>query len=216
MPASSRIFAVTTGTAGLLAIAVLFLAVTPTRQAQPVAVSASTSPTAETADDPDGAVTIVAVRRTSPDPTDGSQQSAAPAALATPIGSGRFAIVLRASMGSSNDGDDVEVRLPSGRLTSGSVVESADLGAEAVLVRLDRHEPGHDVAERRPHERDVVTLMASPPITITLADLHRVDVADGTAVIDAEGHLVGLCTEVGTGGVRLVEVSASVTDAVDP
>ncbi len=214
LPVSSRVFALTTGTAGLVAIAVLFLLVTPQRQAQPVAVSASTSPAARSAPvDLDSAATIVAVRGSAADAA--IESVSVEAALATPIGSGRFAVMLRASLG-SGDGDEVDVVLPSGRVTSGSIVDdTADTG-DAVLVQLDDHEPGHDVAEHRPHERDVVTLMASPPLKVALADLDDVDVADGTAVIDAEGHLVGLCTGRSNGGVRLVDVTSSVTAPADP
>jgi hypothetical protein len=213
----ARIVALTTGSAGLAAIAVLFLTVTPTRHAQPVAVSATTDPSAAVADDESrAAATIVAARRTAPERSAaGSADEASPLALATPIGAGQYAVVLRAAVASTADGL-LEVILPSGRRTSGSVVDT-DGGdsTDAVLVHLDDHEPGHNVADGRPHERDIVTVMATPPITVALADLDQIDVADGTAVIDAEGQLVGLCSE-GARGVRLVEVPAGVAAGARP
>lgn len=214
MPASSRAFAFTTGTAGLIAIAALFVLVTPSRGAQPVAVSASTSPVeAAGSGAADPAATIIGARRSSPD-NRLPETVASPAALATPIGAGEYALVLRASLPTAAGGM-VEVVLPSGRVTSGEVMDDSTSG-DAVLVHLHDHEPGHEVAERRPHERDVVMVMSSPPIEVALADLDRVEVVEGTAVVDAEGHLVGLCGKRRGGGVRLVEVPSDVTDAAQP
>jgi hypothetical protein len=207
---ASRVFALTTGTMGLLAIAVVFLLVTPGRQPQPVAVSATTTPSQ--ADDPTSSATIAAVRRT--DAVD-DRADATPAALATPIGASQYAVMLRAAL-PIDESDFLEVVLPSGRVTSGRVV-SASASADAVLVHLDDPEPGPEVADHRPHDREVVTVMASPPIQVALADLDDVDVAEGTAVVDADGRLVGLCSERGRGeGVRLVEVPPSMADPASP
>ena len=203
--------ALATGSVGLVAIAMLFMLVTPSRHAQPVAVIATTTP------DADSSATIVAARRTiaeSEADTDGSR--ATPAALATPIGAGQYAVVLRESLAAATGGA-LAVVLPSGRLTSGNVMEGDDDGrGDTVLVHLDDHEPGHPVARHRPHDRDVVTVMTDPPITVTLADLDQVDVEDGTAVVDAEGQLVGLCAERRGGGTRLAEVPADADDATAP
>lgn len=217
MPAAWRVFALTTGTAGLMAIALLFVMVTPSRDAQPVAVSASTNPLPAAAPNGgDTAASIVGARRSSPDERL-TEALPSTAALATPIGSGRYALVLRASLTSAGSGP-VELVLPSGRITSGEIVDTGASIGDTVLVHVDDHEPGHEMAERRPHERDLVTVMASPPIEVALADLGEVDieVAEGTAVVDAEGHLVGLCSRRRGGGVRLVEVPSDVTAAARP
>jgi hypothetical protein len=211
MPTTSRVFALTTGTAGLVAIALLFVMVTPSRDAQPVAVSGSTEPAA--LDGADTTASVVAARSA----PDNRLPEALPttAALATPIGSGQYALVLRASLTSAGAGP-VELVLPSGRVTSGEVVDTGTAGGDTVLVHVRDREPGHEVADHRPHERDVVIVMANPPVEVALADLGELEVAEGTAVVDADGHLVGLCGERRGGGVRLVEVPNDVTDIAQP
>lgn len=208
MPIASRAVALATGSIGLVALAVVFLVMTPARQAAPVAVSATTNPVAEPAGTAESSATIVAARRTESEvPT--STSPVMRAALATPIGSGEYAVVLRASLGA--DGEMPDLVLPSGRVTSGEVMGDAGDSGEAVLVHLADREPGHEVAERRPDGDDVVTVMTDPPISVALDDLDEVEAADGTAVVDAAGDLVGLCSDRG-GSTDLVEVAADATD----
>ena len=188
VPRSTRAFAVATGTLGLVALAVFVLAMTPSRTGTPIAVSATTTEVAVAAGAvPTAVPTIAAVR--GPVAVAGTGL-----ALATPIGSGDFAVVIRSSVVSSG-GDEVQVLLPSGRVVTGHIVDD---DTETALIALadaePDHEPGHEVAERRPHDREVVTVMASPPITVALADIDALDVADGTAVLDDDGDLVGLCS----------------------
>ena len=210
MPFSSRATALATGSIGLAALAVVFLVMTPARQAAPVAVSATTSPSVEPAAEGDSTATIVAARRSDTVAPVASGQPVR-TALATPIGSGQYALVLRTSLGDTDAMPDLI--LPSGRVTSGEVM--ADAG-DTVLVHLDDHEPGHEVADHRPHDRDMVKVMTEPPVEVTLADLDRVDVVDGTPVVNAEGHLIGLCSERAGGGTQLVEVPAELTTPADP
>ncbi len=218
---STRAFALTTGTLGLLAVGVLIMTVTPRRQESPIAISATTSP----------AVVAAAV---SANPVDGGSRSSAPVpafaprspagartgtaalvrAAATPIGDGRLVVVTRAALdGDRAKGDSVEVLLPSGAATSGDVVAVA---GDAIVVEIGRAavEPGHDIAEHRPHDREIVIVMASPPIEVAYGDVDELEVDEGTAVLDDEGSLVGLCSRsTGAAGVRLIEISDAIGEA---
>ena len=202
VPATSKVFAITTGTIGLLAIAVLLVTVTPSRHSQPIAINATTIPRFGDADGSgDDAAGVTGVRRSETS----AQPAAAARALATPIGSGRYAVVLRDSIGDATA--LLDVVLPSGRFTWGRIVETATTGADTVLVHLYDAEPGHRITDRRPQMTDVVTVMASPPIEVAFGDVEDLDVVDGTAVVDRDGHLVGLCTRDGSGNrIRVVEL----------
>jgi hypothetical protein len=99
-------------------------------------------------------------------------------------------------------------------VTVGEIVERS---GDTVLVALSDIEPGHDVAEQRPHDREVVTVMAEPPVTIAYADVSTLEVAEGTAVVDSDGHLVGLCTKSGHGRrVRLIAIDNAMATPDDP
>jgi len=187
VPRSTRAFALATGTLGLVALGVFVLLMTPSRGGAPIAISATTTAAASTPDVGSAAPTVAAVRRPVTD--------VATAALATPIGDGDYAVVVRASVERSG-ADAVRVVLPSGRTVSGSIVEE---NTETAVVQLTTKEPGHRIAERRPHDHDVVTVLATPPVEVAFADVDQLDVAEGTAVVDAEGHLVGLCSRRGDG-----------------
>lgn len=187
---TTRIFAFTTGTLGLLAVGLLIVAVTPGRSEAPVAVSATTTPVAA-----DGAP--AARPSASPEATDRAPIGlrGRPEVLATPIGEGRYAVVTAADLtgtgGSAGIGTAVAVEVPSGRAHDARVVGRA--GA-ALLVELERTEPGIELADERPEGHDVVTVMAEPPVTIVLDDLAELAVEEGTAVLDDDGELVGLCS----------------------
>ena len=199
---STRVFALTTGTVGLVAIALLVLTVTPSRSSSPVAVSASTT-LVSAADLAPAGPTIAGVRR-SANADDPVRSGTTVHALATPIGPGDYAVVSRASLDGAEVAMTVDVVLPSGRLAAGQVVQAAD---DAVLVALDQAEPGHEVAGHRPRDREVVTVMATPPITVAYADIGGLEVAEGTAIIDDQGALVGLCSGDDDGdGTKVVEI----------
>ena len=209
-------FALTTGTLGLLAVGVLILTVTPRRLDAPIAISATTTPVAaaaaSTADDPGdlplaarppafagraAVLTEVVVRQH---------------ALATPIGGGRMAVITRdALVDGDGDGDRIEVRLPSGRLATGNVIEQS---GDTWLIELHESETGHDIARQRPASSEIVTVMQSPPITIVLADIATLDIDEGTAVLDGDGDLVGICTRRHSDGkVRLIELRPELVGA---
>lgn len=205
VPRSTRTFALATGTLGLVAIAVFVLTMTPSRQGTPVAVNASTTAVASGAAITNADATIAGVRRPMADVVSTRH------ALATPIGRGDYAVVVRASVERSLD-DTVRVLLPSGRVVSGQIV---DKSSDTALIALSETEPGHDVAERRPHDHEVVTVLATPPITVALADLDDLTVAEGTAVIDDHGELIGLCAR-GSNGTKLLNIGVTDDEALEP
>lgn len=205
-PATTRVFAFTTGSLGLLAVGLLMLAVTPGRSGSPVAISATTTPV-----DVAGSVTAIAtVAAGSSDRTPLGLRGA-PEALATPIGEGRYAVItavdLDAGPGGVVVGDAVEVEVPSGRLHAARIVGRS---GDTVLVELERAEPGVDVAEDRPTGDEIVTVLAEPPITIAFDDLATLAVAEGTAVLDGAGDLVGLCSQDLGAATRLLTVGLGV------
>lgn len=187
--ATTRVFAITTGSLGLVAVGLLMIAVTPDRAGSPVAISATTTPVV------DG--TLVAMATTAVGPVDRSPIGlrGGPEALATPIGEGRYAVVTDADLTATSTetglGAAVRVSVPSGRMLEARIVGRA---GEAVLVELERAEPGVDLAEERPEGDEIVTVLVEPPVTILLDDLPSLAVEEGTAVLDDDGELVGLCS----------------------
>lgn len=186
----SRLFAISTGTIGLIAVGLLVLVVTPRAADAPLAISATTTPgPAIAAVDVAAGVTgrtVLGLR-------------AGDAPLATPVGDGRFAF----ARADARVGTSIEVRLLSGASGAGRVLARE---AGTVLVELDVAEPGHDLADTMPADDDVVTVMVEPPVTIALADLAALEIEEGTAVLDDRGRLVGLCRRRG-GAVHLDEIS---------
>lgn len=203
--AATRVFALTSGTLGLIAVGLLVLAITPERSAAPIAISATTTPVATGVDHSiSGAPESTAV---------GLRNR--PEAMATPIGEGRLAVVtaagLGATPGASRVGDAVEVAVPSGRMHAARIVGRA---GDTVVVELERTEPGMQVADEHPGGHEIVTVLARPPITIVLDQLATLDVEEGTAVLDDDGDLVGLCSEGGDESTRLLVVSDELLDGM--
>lgn len=213
-PATTRMFAFTTGTLGLLAVGLLMMAVTPNRSGAPVAISATTTPSLV----PD-TVTAIATVATGPTERAPLGLRGAPEALATPIGEGRYAVITTADLAASSGGvaigDAVEVEVPSGRLHDARIVGRS---GDTVLVELERVEPGIEIADDQPSGEEIVTVLAQPPVTIALADLAGLDVEEGTAVLDDAGELVGLCSQDHDAATRLMMVREELppTDPTDP
>ncbi len=212
---STRVFALTTGTLGLIAVGVLILAVTPRRQESPIAISATTTPAAVSvvgSSDPGSvrpaalAPTFVGRGTTTTVATNGQH------AWATPIDEGIMAIVTREAM-TSLDATRVEVLLPSGRVGLGEIIGYV---GDALLIELQESEPGHRVANGPPGDAEIVTVMASPPVTIAFADVGTLDLHEGTAVLDSRGDLVGICShDESDGRVRVIEINADLVDATN-
>ncbi|MAT04987.1 MAG: hypothetical protein CL424_08090 [Acidimicrobiaceae bacterium] len=203
VPRSTRTFALATGTLGLVAIAVFVLAMTPSRDGTPIALTATTTIQVTAAGE--SAPTFAAVR--------GPVTEVTPmrAALATPIGRGDYAVVIRTSVRSDGD-DTVQVALPSGRVVTGQII---DVDADTAVIQLAEAEPGHRIAEQRPHDRETVTVLATPPITVAFADIDELSVDEGTAVLDVDGELVGLCTR-GANGTEVVSVDEAIEEMDAP
>jgi hypothetical protein len=206
----TRIFALTTGTVGLLAIGVLILTITPRRQDSPIAISATSSPStivASFAGDP--------THRASADAAPGAtQQTVRPNALiervehdalATPIGNDRLAVVTQASLAASG-GAFIDVEVANGRSSSAKILSNGSDGL--VLVLLAEEETGHRLARSMPDDHDMVTVLATPSIDLPFSEIDTLEVREGTPVIDRAGDLVGLCTQsMATGKIEVVPVT---------
>lgn len=204
--ATTRAFAFTTGTLGLLAVGLLMVAVTPSRTAAPVAISATTTPTGNDGGTAPAATATSSIRN----PVALRNRSDL---LATPIGEGRFALVTATDVATmprpADVGEAVQVAVPSGTTHDARIV---GLAGDTVLVELERSEPGVALAEHPPAGHDVVTVLAEPPVTIVLDDLATLVVDEGTAVLDRAGGLVGLCTRGDGDETRLVVVDGKLVD----
>lgn len=226
--------ALVTGTFGLLAVAVLVLTVTPGRPESPIAISATTTPAAiraaatTTATTAASAASAVPVRAANPTvalapPASTSTVSesghATAAGLATALGSGRHAVITERSLDDIDVDERFHVRLPSGDVSPAEIVQWRDDGL--VVVSLGESYPAHVIAADAPIRDDIVMVMSHPPVTIAfddvdeLADLHPLMVAEGTAVFDRDGDLVGLCSHPdGDGSVELIELDDAMNDLV--
>ena len=211
--ATTRVFAFTTGTLGLLVVGLLVVAVTPNASEPPVAVSATTT----VAGDRFPTVTrVAAAAATEPSVGEPIPLRGRPEAMATPIGEGQFAVVtaadLAATAGPAVVGAAVEVVVPSGRMHAARVIGVA---GDTVLVELERTEPGIDLAVGHPDGHEIVTVLTEPPVTIVLDDLSTLAFDEGTAVLDGDGDLVGLCSRGVGDATRLVFVSDKMLDRDD-
>jgi hypothetical protein len=174
---STRGFAIATGSIGLIAVAVLMILVTPPAQDSPVAVSATTSPSAPRPTTA-RAITPVAAR-------------AVPKVLATPIGDGHLAL-MTAPGSSIRRGAELDVQLTNGPVVT-AVVDATSAGV--VIVSIASGQNGHEIAATQPNPDDIVTVLAEPPVTIAFAALTTLDAAEGTPVLDDDGELIGLCSQ---------------------
>ncbi len=213
---STRVFALTTGTLGLIAVGILVLTITPRQQGSPIAISATTTTAAAAVNGlPAGTSEVPGTARPAALAGRGPATAlsiAVEPALATPIGDGRMALITDDAMVGHN-ADRIAVRLPSGRTGSGRIVERS---GGAWLIELGQAESGHQIARQRPKGSEIVTVMASPPVTIALADIATLDIDEGTAVLDQDGNLVGICSHRRSdGSVRLIEVKAEGGDATN-
>lgn len=208
---STRVFALTTGTLGLLAVGILILTVTPERQESPIAIIATTTPGVAVAADAESNETALNALATRSSVEAARVVGASDIPRATPIGDGRLAVVTRASLRHHRMGTFAVV-LPSGASTIGNVVERR---REMLVIEIDgtAGQPGHDIAGHRPHDREIVTVMASPPVTVAYGEVTGLDIGEGTAVIDGDGSLVAVCSRSDDDGVQLIEISGEIAGA---
>jgi len=133
------------------------------------------------------------------------------AALATPVDGG-MALVTAQAVDGRRTGDTVSVELASGRT---GIAEIVALLERAVVVALSSDltgDPVHAIADDAPGAHDRITVLLDEPITVTLAELAGLDVPEGTPVLDADGELVGLCTDSADGTTALALVGPDADD----
>jgi hypothetical protein len=211
MSPSAKALALTWGTLGVVSVGVLVLMAAPGRT--------DIGNVAR----PDASLVAAAQLSLAPIAPTVVQAVATPIRAADGAITSRLAVVTAGDLADgpdgSRDGDDravpdpgspVEVAVPSGRTHTAVILDQ--LG-DAVIVRLEHDEPGLSIRSAPPSANETVTVLASPPLVVALDDLDTLDVAEGTAVVDGAGELVGLCTR----GERALVQLAMVDDrAVNP
>ncbi len=216
-PSSHRFAAMASGAFGLMMIGILIMVVTPNGSVAPIAVSATTTPTLDQV--ATGGTLVAGVRSPITAPPVASAVSGTPGvvevalvppALATPIGDGRRALVTR-SAASENAGGRLDVVVPSGRQIDGRLVGRY---GDTYVVELDEAEQARPIAAETPQGDDIVTVMTDPPVTVPLDSISNLQVDEGTAVLDAHGELIGLCShDQISGRPQLIGVSVEPADA---
>ncbi len=211
-PRTTRVTALAAGTFSLLALAALVLVVTP-RGGSPIAVGSSTtlfgsaagstSPratvrSAGVADISESSVIGIAA----PISATSGTTPAALAALATPIGDGSLAVVTARSLAGQRAGL-VSLRLRSGATATGQIVAQYD---DKTLVAMEPTEYGHRIARVSPKSHDMVTVMDDTPRVMPYSDVAHMDMPEGTAIVDSDGELVGLCSRAADGSMYVVAV----------
>lgn len=131
-----------------------------------------------------------------------------PVPLATPVRStdgpaGRQMVLaparsVAAALAADRSGAD---RIITVQLVDGTTVlaEVVDDGAGGGLAMLEFVEPAEtatfDLARRVPGPEGMVTVLTDRPVTVALGRVRDVGAADGTAIVDADGDLVGVCVD---------------------
>ncbi len=227
---STRVAAITVGTTGLLLIGLLVLSIAPARPENPVALSSTTLPlvasagTVSVAVDP-GARQFTSAERFVFRPSGAIEQGPPVTTsiivvrpLATPIGDGTIALVTTQAFEQHADSrrtdESLTVEVDN---WWGSAVALADVGTPLVtLIRLDGVQPGdldsHVIAAEQPDPNDIVLVMTYPPTKVPLSDLDELLVRDGTAVLDLDGDLVGLCVVHHDDGASLASIDPAAVD----
>lgn len=167
-----RVLILTSATVSLLLIGLLALSMTPTRGTAPAAVASTTTAIEQTTSRP------VALER-----------PAVP--VVTPLGDDGWGITT--AEGARARSGRMAARLPWGDVIDVHVVRH-DEESGVTLVSLPTRPDGYDLADEHPAPTDTVLVQADEPIVVALHEIARLDVAEGTPVLDAEGDLIGLCT----------------------
>lgn len=212
---TTRAFALVTGTVGLLAVGILVMTVTPRRHESPIAISATTTPLSVvatlrplgTVGSSDGIAALAGRGTTTDRAVDRSRQQPV---LATPFGDDGLAFVTSASLNGLADAvrrGRLEVSLPSGRTAGAQIVQTGHAPLAIVSIGSVAG-PALGIASRQPAPSEMVTVLASPPISVAFSDVGELDVREGTAVLDGDGLLIGICTHGGRQGrVALILIS---------
>jgi hypothetical protein len=176
-----RVLIVTTATLSLLLIGLLALSMTPDRGGDPP----------------------VAVQATNEDPTAGPAALEQPLPMVTPLGDEGWAVMTSDAVGAR--AGLMAARLPSGDVVDVEIVRR-DAESGVTLVSLPELTHGYQLAERSPGPTDTVVVHSPEPQIVTMLAVARLDVAEGTPVLDDDGALVGICT-TGSQGVAVMTVS---------
>jgi hypothetical protein len=192
--AAARTMALLTGAAGVLLIGVFVLSITPRGGNEPLATSST-----PTTDRPRAAQMVAPVAVSRP-----AAWAPGPQPLATLVGTTGLAVVTSRALGrmspvvpaTHSATSSVTVRLDDGKPARASILDPGDgTGLAIVAIAGPIAIEGMPVAQRQPQPREPVTVMASEPIVVAYADITDIDVADGTAVVNRSGELIGLCSD---------------------
>ncbi len=185
-----RLLIVTTATFGLVLVALLAVAVTPS----------STTST-------DAPPTVAAVRAAPASLVPASLVHFEPeiaAPMVAPVGLGGLALTTAAAV--RGMAGELTVQLPSGQAVDAAVM-SVDESRDIAVVSLPESVPTETFAVAAdaspPVPADTVLVHSAEPIVVAVANLSTLEVSEGTPVSDGAGNLVGLCT--------LDEISAELT-----
>jgi hypothetical protein len=193
------------------------LTLTPRGDGTPTAVSATTTPLLS-------GIAPVALTIPGAESVDPSSTAVAAATLVGERGLAVVtarAVVASARSDSGATGAVILVRLESGRTTAAAVVENhLDLTVVSIVDQAHAGPGDHEmtVARELPELDDVVTLLTDPPVTMEFDDIGRMDVDEGTAVVDAKGDLVGLCSDQrrGDGASEFIPIAGTLDVAIEP
>lgn len=189
--AGGKALIVTTATLGLLLVGVLAIAMTPDRSSSPEAVAS----------------TISGLRQ---EPTSAAalEQPALP--MVTPLGDDGWGVTTMSALAGRSG--RVAVRLPSGAEVEAEIL-TTDRSTGLTVVSLPAS-AGYDLAMDEPAPTDTVLVHGDPPRTVTMTELAALDVDEATPVLDADGDLIGLCTQE-PDGIALRTVSTMPDDGRD-
>ena len=208
-----RTIALLGGATGALLIGLVVLSMTPRGGGSPTAVSATSTPV----------LSVAQVGLTSPSAFDRGNVTTP---IATPIGREGLAVMTtRAALdvlaeSSASSRDEIEVAVAPGVVATATFVH-LDSGDELALVEITDHTvtiDGMDVASEMPRSTEMVTVLSDPPVEIEFQLVDELDVADGTAVVDGSGALVGLCVDddADAEGVAFSALADAPVDAAAP
>ncbi|MET0458212.1 MAG: hypothetical protein ABW195_03125 [Ilumatobacteraceae bacterium] len=179
---------VTSATLGLLLVGVLAVAMTPDHSSSPEAVAS----------------TISGLRQV-PASAEALEQPELP--LVTPLGDDGWAVTTMSALAGRSG--SVTARLPSGAEVQAEII-TTDRSTGLTVVSVPAL-AGYELAADEPAPTDTVYVHGDPPQTVTITELASLDVAEATPVLDADGDLIGLCTQEAD-GVALRTVSTMPTD----
>jgi hypothetical protein len=116
----------------------------------------------------------------------------------------------------------ITVRLGDGTTRTAVVIDAGvgnDLALVEILAAQDPEDQpyGHPVALLMPSPRELVTVLTDVPVTVKFSEVSSLGVADGTAVVNSDGQLVGLCwQEAASAGSGFIPIDSMYAGATAP